>query len=226
MNARPVQLSVAFFLALPVSSGRALAAAPEPQPVNRAAPSVRKVAFTLLGGLVVPLCRDQQGCDGHLSTGPSLGGLVLYAPKERWAVGVAAQVSRVHWREPYLGMVDGKTYQIDSELTAGFAALAARYTLLPERGVTPIVQAALGAGFQTQTGTNFQCNNGLIPTGQLAIGGRTQTSASFSFFGLLSASWGFKRSECSVSDGPGATPFAGWGLGLHVGATFDVVLRS
>ena len=225
MNTRKVHLvSVAFFLALAVSSGRALAAAPELQPVNREATAVRKVGFTLLGGLAVPLCRGQQGCDGHLSSGPALGGLVLYAPNDRWAVGVAAQMSRVHWREPYLGMIDGKTYQIDSDLTAGFAALAARYTLLPERGVTPIVQAALGAGFQTQTGTNFQCNNGFIPTGQLAVGGRAQTSANLSFLGLLSASWGLKPSQCGVSDGPGATPFAGWGLGLHVGATFDVGL--
>jgi hypothetical protein len=225
MNTRPVHLvSVAFFLALAVASGRALAAGTEPRPVNREAPSVSKVEFTLLGGLAVPLCRGQQGCDGRLSSGPALGALVLYAPNDRWAVGVAAQMWRVHWREPYIGMLDGRTYQIDSDLTAGFAGLAARYTLLPERSVTPIVQAALGAGFQTQTGTNFQCNNGFIPTGQLAVGGRAQASANFSFFGLVSASWGLKPSECVVSDGPGTTPFAGWGLGFHIGATFDVVL--
>jgi hypothetical protein len=185
---------------------------------------VDKIGFALLGGVAVPLCRGQQGCDGHLSSGPSLGALVLYAPNDRWAVGVAVQMSRAHWREPFTGMVDGQTYQFDSDLTAGFAALAARYTPLPEYRVTPIIHAALGTGFQTQTGTNFHCNSGFIPTGQLAVGARAQASASFSFFTLASASWGFKPSECGVSDGPGATPFAGWGFGLHMGAAFDVAL--
>ena len=183
-----------------------------------------KVGLVVLGGLAVPLCRGQQGCDGHLSSGPSIGGLVLYAPNNKWAIGVAIEAARTHWREPYVGMVDGKTYQIDADLTAGFAALAMRYSPFPEHSVTPIVHAAVGTGFQTQTGTNFQCNDGLIPTGQIAVGVRDQASANFSFFGLVSARWGFKLSDCGVSDGPGATPFAGWGFGFHVGAAFDVVL--
>ena len=185
---------------------------------------MHKVGFGLLGGLAVPLCRGQQGCDGHLDSGPSLAGFVLYVPNHRWGIGVMAEMSRVHWREPYIGMVDGNTHQIDSDLMTGFAALTARYTLMPEYRVTLILHVAVGTGFQTQTGVNFHCNNGFIPTGQLAVGARTQASANVSFFGLASASWGFKPSECGVSDGPGATPFAGWGFGFRVGAAFDLVL--
>lgn len=178
----------------------------------------------LLGGLAVPLCRNQQGCDGELSNGPSLGGLVLLGPNDRWAFGLAAQVSRLHWSEAYLGMSDGMTHWIDLDLTTGFAGVAASYNGLPERRVAPVVQAAVGTGFQIQSGTNFHCNDGFIPTGQLAVGARMRTSASFSLVGLASATWGFKESDCGVSDGPGTTPFAGWGFGFHLGAAFDLIL--
>jgi hypothetical protein len=215
---------LALSVALALSPARARAAGAENEPADADGSPVPKVGFMLLGGLALPLCRDQQGCDGNLSSGPSLGGLVAYEPNDRWAIGIAVQASRVHWREPYIGMIDGKTYQIDSDLTAGFAALAARYTPLPQLRVAPIVHAAVGSGFQTQTGTNLHCNSGFIPTGQLAVGARAQASADFSFFGLASATWGFKPLDCAVSDGPGATPFAGWGFGFHVGGAFDLAL--
>jgi hypothetical protein len=218
MNLRKLLLGV--FFALTCWSRHSLADDAEYFP-SKDAPGTPNVMFGVLGGVAMPFCRSQQGCDGHLSTGPSLGAVVLYAPNNRWAIGVGVEAARTHWREPYVGMTDGKTYQIDTDLTAGFAALAMRYTPFPQQSLTPIVQAALGSGFQTQTGTNLQCNDGFIPTTQIALGVREQASPSFSFFGLASARLGFKLSDCGVSDGPGTTPFAGWGFGLHLGAAFD-----
>jgi hypothetical protein len=211
-------------LALVLWSGRAVAADPVVRAEDGGPAGGPKVGLTVLGGMAVPRCLNQADCGGHLSTGPSIAALALYAPNDSWAVGVAGQMSRVHWSEPYIGMADGKAYVIDSRLTTGFVALAARYVALPDHRVTPIVQAAVGAGLQTQTGTNFHCNDGLIPTGQLSVGARAQASRSFSFFALASATFGLKLSDCSISDGPDPTPFAGWGFGLHAGAAFDVAL--
>jgi hypothetical protein len=72
-----------------------------------------------------------------------------------------------------------------------------------------------------QTGSNFECNGSLIPTGQAALGGRAKLSASVNLFALASATGGIKGG-CAASDGPPATPFAGWGYGVHVGASFDL----
>ena len=217
-------LSVGFSLAVVLCSGRALAVDPQLEALDDAGSRGPKVGFTLLGGMTVPWCGGQPDCGGQMSIGPSIAALVLFAPNDSWAVGLEVQVSRVHWREPYLGMVDGMTHQIDLDLTAGFAAAAARYTLLPEHRVTPLVQAAIGAGLQKQTGTLFQCEDGGAPTGQLAIGARAQASKDFSFLALASATFGIKLSGCSVSDGPGPAPFAGWGVGLQVGAAYDLLL--
>jgi hypothetical protein len=220
MNERQIRLlSVAVSVALALPSGRAAAVVPE----HQSEVAVERVGFVLLGGLALPVCRNQQGCGGDLGGGPSLAGFVLLAPNERWAFGLGGQVSRVHWGEAFLAMSDGSPQRIDLDLTTGFAGVAARYTVLPERRVTPVVHAALGTGLQMQTGTNYHCNDGFIPTGQLAVGARMQTDASLSFLGLASATWGFKE-DCGVSDGPGATPFAGWGFGLHLGAAFDLLL--
>ena len=217
-------LSVGMSLGVALWSGRALAADPQLQAQDGAGSRGPKLGFTLLGGMTVPWCGGQPDCSGNLGIGPSIGGLVLYSPNESWAVGVAAQVSRVHWREPYQAMTDGSPLELNMNLTTGFAAAAARYTVLPGYRVTPVIQAAVGAGLQRQTGTNFQCNDGGIPTGQLAAGVRARASEDLSFFGLASATFGLKLSGCTISDGPGPTPFAGWGVGLQVGAAFDVPL--
>lgn len=183
------------------------------------------LGLTLLGGLAVPLCRDQLGCSGSLAAGPSLEGLILYAPSDAWCFGLVAEVRRGHWHDTYQGMVEGgKTYAVDSDLTSGFAGVAARYVALPALRVAPVIQVAIGSGFQMQTGNNFHCTNGVMPTGQIAVGGRARASKLISIFALASASSGFTLSNCGVSDGPAATPFAGWGVGLQAGAAVDVPL--
>ncbi len=217
-------LSVAISLGAALLSGRALAADPELQAQDGAGSHRPKLGFTLLGGMAVPWCGGQPDCGGNLGNGPSIAGLALFVPNDSWAVGLEVQMSRVHWRESYIRMDGGAADQVDSDLTAGFAGLAARRTFLPGYRVRPIVQGAVGAGLQTQTGSNFHCNDSFVPTGQVAFGARAQASENFSFFGLASATFGFKWSDCSLSDGPDPTPFAGWGVGLHVGAAFDVPL--
>jgi hypothetical protein len=222
----PLTCAVAFAFALAAPARRAFAEAAsgtarETQRVERV-PAPR-LNLTVLGGVALPICVGQQGCDGDLGAGPSLGGVVLYEPNDRWSFGLSAQVAHVHWRESYLGMIDGATHPISSDLTTGMAALAVRYAPLPELRVSPLVQVALGSSFQTQTGSNFNCNGGFIPTGQVGLGGRARLFTSTSAFALASATWGLKNT-CGVSDGPAATPFAGWGVGLQAGASFDVGL--
>jgi hypothetical protein len=58
-------------------------------------------------GIAVPWCGGQPDCGGNFGSGPSIAGLVLYVPNDSWAVGVAVQVSRTHWREAYEGMAEG-----------------------------------------------------------------------------------------------------------------------
>ena len=224
MNAQRFHVVSVVSLAVALLAGRAVAAGSEQRPAEAEVSRVPRVGLTVLSGLAVPLCAGQQGCDGQLSTGPAAGGIALYIPDDRWGFGFATQISRSHWREPYVGPGNGTRYEVDSHLRYGFAGLAVRYIPLPEYSVTPVALAAIGAGFQSQTGTNVHCNDGHIPTGHLAVGARAQASANVSFFSLVSATWGFKLSNCSVSDGPGPTPFAGWGFGFHVGAAIDLLL--
>jgi hypothetical protein len=208
------------------AAGQATAAALDQAPAAKelAAPAV---GVTLLAGLAAPTCSSGQAesCAAGLDAGPSVQALVLFRPSESWSVGVVGQLARAHWRATYLGMVDGAPHDVQADLTTGFVGLAARVVLLPTRVVSPVVQLALASAFQTQTGSNFGCNDGLMPTGQLALGGRARVSPSFALFALASASGGVKLAgDCAVSDGPPATPFAGWGYGLHVGASFDLAV--
>jgi hypothetical protein len=211
------------------SRGQAFAAGPTPEragsDVRPEGPAAQSVGFTLLAGLALPVCTGQSGsCDGSPGAAPSLEALVLYEPNGRWAFGVVGQLARVHWRQTYLGMVAGAPPGIvESDLTSGFAGLAARFTPLPTRVVTPIIQLAVGSAFQMQTGSNFDCNGGVIPTGQLELGGRARVTSSFSLFAVASASGGIKGG-CGVDDGAPATPFVGWGYGLRAGASFDITV--
>jgi hypothetical protein len=182
------------------------------------------VSSTVLVGLAFPSCDGQpDSCKGSLGPAPSIEGLVLYEPTETWAFGLVGQLARLHWEGTYVGMTDGATHAVDSELLSGFAGLAARFVMLPRWSVTPVFELALGSAFQTQTGSNFGCNDGVIPTGQIAAGGRARVTSSLSLFAMASASGGIKGG-CGASDGPPATPFVGWGFGFHAGAAFDIML--
>jgi len=208
-------------------AGTAIAASSDSAPdLQGRGSEATRLSLTLLAGLTLPSCQGFSGggCGGgELSNGPSIQALALYTPGGTWALGLAAQMARVHWRQSYLGMVDGSAHVLESDLTTGFGALAVRFAPWPERAIAPVVQLALGAGFQTQTGSNFNCNNGFIPSGQIAVGGRARVLPALSLLALVSATAG-GSAGCSVSDGPSATPFAGWGLGLHAGAAFDIAL--
>jgi hypothetical protein len=217
-------LFVGMSLGLAVWCGRAVAADPELQARDGAGSHRPKLGFTLLGGLAIPWCGGQPDCGGDIGNGPSIAGLALFVPNDSWEVGLEVQMSRVHWRESDFRMDGGGTVQIDSDLTAGFAALAARHTFLPGYRLTPVVQVAVGAGLQSQTGTNLHTNDGFIPTGQVAFGARARASTNLSFFALASATFGIKEPGRSAIDAAGPTPFAGWGVGLQVGAAFDVPL--
>jgi hypothetical protein len=187
------------------------------------APGGKHVSFTVSAGLALPKCSGAgDSCDGSLGAGPSLGASVLYEPNGRWGFGVVGQLARVHWRGSYLGMTDGQPHEVDSDLTPGFVGLAVRYLPLSNRVVTPVIQLALGAAFQAQTASNPRCTDGRSPTSQLALGLRGRLTSSMSLFALASASGGATWSACATSDGAPATPFAGWGFGLHAGAAFDL----
>jgi hypothetical protein len=182
----------------------------------------------MLAGLALPTCSGlAEACAGSLGVGPSVQALVLFRPLQMWEIGVVGQLSRSHWHGSYLGMTDGAPRGVESELTTGFLGLASRVVFLPSRAVSPVIQLALASAFQTQTGSNFSCNDGLAPTGQLGLGGKARVSPSFAVFAIASASAGVKLAGgCSTSDGPPVTPFAAWGFGLHFGASFDVPLGS
>lgn len=191
-----------------------------------AAPSL---GFTVLGGLSMPSCNGQtESCTPSFGPAPSIRALVLYQPTANWGLGLAGQVAWVHWRATYVGFFSGdpnpSTQTVESDLTAGFGGIAARYTPVPDWRVTPVMELALGASFQAQTGSNFGCN-GPAPAGEIGLGARARLASSLSVFVMASATGDF-RGSCGVSDGPPATPFAGGGYGVHAGAAFDVGLGS
>jgi hypothetical protein len=225
--ARPVACALALALC---ADARAAAATNPPESERIASENeaggaaVPKVGFTMLAGVALPTCNGQtESCAGSLGAGPSLQALVLFRPTKMWSFGVMGQLARSHWRATYLGMVDGATHGVDSDLTTGLVGFTTRIVLLPGRLVSPVVQLALGGAFQTQTGLNFGCNGGLYPTGQVGLGAKARINRSFAVFALASASDGTKLGDCAVSDGAPATPFAGWGYGLLVGGSFDVL---
>jgi hypothetical protein len=186
------------------------------------------VGGTVLGGLSLPSCHGQTGaCESSLDAAPSWRALVLYEPSPKWGFGLAGQVGSFHWKATYLPYSVNPTLQtIESDLTVGFVGPVARYVVLPEWRVTPIIELAMGAAWQSQTGRNFNCNGGVTPTAQLAVGASARVVPAISIFAMASAMTGLPLAVCDASDGAPATPFVGWGYGLHAGAAFDVGLGS
>jgi hypothetical protein len=181
---------------------------------------VPRLGFTLLGGLGVPACWGGS-CYGTFSPAASLQALVLYQPHPSWAVGLAGQIERLHWEATEHSMLDGTPYHVESDLIAGFAGLAGRFMPLPELFVTPVVQMAVGLGFQ-EVGFSYGCEHGARPTAQLALGGRARISSSAFVFAMASARAAIPAG-CSVSDAPNV-PFAAWQFAFQFGASFDVAL--
>jgi hypothetical protein len=185
------------------------------------------LGFSLFGGVTVPGCSGQLGaCDESVGPAPSVRALVLYQPDQRWGIGLMGQVARVHWSASYVGMVDGRLHPVDSDLTTGFAGLAGRLTVLPEVLVSPVLELALGSAFQSRPEDQVNCLQGFTPTAQVGVGARVRVAPVSSIFVMGSASYALHAGMCGVSDGPPAVPFVDWGIGLHAGASFDVVLTG
>jgi len=177
-----------------------------------------------MGGLAFPGCSGQpEACAGSTEPGPSLRALVLYQGR-RFGVGVLGRVERLHWSARYTPYVapPAPMGTVDSNLTTGLIGFAGRYTMLPDAVVSPVLELAFGAAFQTQSGSNFTCSTGLSPGAEAALGARARFAKWGSVFALASAHAGIPSSACGVSDGAPATPFVGNGLGLHAGLAFDV----
>jgi hypothetical protein len=181
---------------------------------------VPRLGFTLLAGLGIPAC-GSQSCSGTFGPAPSLQALVLYQPHPSWAFGLVGQIERLHWETFEQSMLNGVPYRVESNVTAGFAGLAGRYVPSPERFLTPVVQVALGWGFQGK-GFPYDCENGASPTAQIAFGGRARVSSSAFVFAMASVR-GEANDGCFVLDAP-SLPLATWGFAVHAGGSFDVAL--
>ena len=184
----------------------------------------REPAFTVavMGGLSVPACLGQTICEGSMDPAPSLEGLGLFQPTPAVSVGLAVQLARVNWQASYFGQIAGAPPgTVRSTLTAGFAGVAARFNLLAEGSVNPIVLLAAGSAFQAQSGPDFGCPRDLMPTGQLGAGANARLSPSMSAFAMAAVTAGIKLKNCSVSDGPPLPPIAAWGFSFQVGAAFE-----
>jgi hypothetical protein len=196
--------------------GAAPAAAPVPS---------RDPHFTLavMGGVSVPACWGQATCEGSFDRGLSVEGLGLFQPTPAVSVGLAVQLARVNWQASYLGQVAGAPpATIRSTLTGGFAGVAARFNLPPEGSVNPIVLLAAGSAFQSQSGPDFGCRRGFLPTGQLGAGANARLSPSISAFAMAAVTAGVNLENCTVSDGPPLAPIAAWGFSFQVGAAFEI----
>jgi hypothetical protein len=218
---------VSMLCARPVFAADSSTHGPNETPTDASvAPSL---GFTVLGGLWMPSCVGQEeSCTRLFGPAPSIRALVLYQPTANWGLGLVGQVAWVHWTATYVPFFSGpnpQTQTVESDLTAGFGGIAARYTAVPDWRVTPVIEFALGASFQAQTGSNFGCN-GPAPAGELGLGASARLALSLSAFAMASATGGFRGESCGVADGPPATPFAGWGYGLHAGVAFDVGVGS
>jgi hypothetical protein len=213
-------MSVVVLGALP---GAAFAASPAPEATGSELQSevriVPNLGLTVLAGLTRPACRRGPDCFGTFGSAPSLQTLLLYQPNETWAFGLLAQVERSHWQATATPMTEGAPpYNVETDVTSGFAGLAARFMPLPARRLSPVVQLAMGLEFQ-QTSQTFGCGAIASPAAQLGLGGRARVSSSIFVFAMASARAAL-ASGCVVSDAP-ATPFAALGLGFHAGAAFD-----
>jgi hypothetical protein len=206
-------------------------AAPAPITDARPGPPAAEPSFAprlslgLAVGAVLPGCDGQpEACGARLPVSPAVTGLVLLEPNRVWAFGLMQGLSRVSWQATVPGQAG--TASTHADLTTAFVALVARVTPLPGRALEPVIQAALGDAFQSESGGFVSCDFKFNPTGQLALGGLTRLAPSWSVFALASATAGFRGGGCAVADGPPATPFAAWGYGLQLGAAFDLALAA
>ncbi|HET6146282.1 MAG TPA: hypothetical protein VFH68_02030 [Polyangia bacterium] len=187
---------------------------PSPQPT---------FTLAIMGGLSVPACLGQVACEGSSDPAPSLEGLGLFQPTPAVSVGLAVQLTRVNWQASYFGQIAGAPpATVRSTLTAGFAGVAARLTPTSEGSVSPMVLLAAGSAFQAQSGQDFGCSRGLLPTGQLGAGATSRVSPTISAFAMAAVTAGIKLENCVVSDGPPLPPIAAWGFSFQVGAAFEV----
>jgi hypothetical protein len=185
----------------------------------------REPTFVLavMAGLSLPACLGQATCEGSADPAPSVEGLGLFQPTPAVSVGLAVQLARVNWQASYFGQIAGAPPgTVRSTLTAGFAGVAARFNILSEGTVNPIVLLAAGLAFQAQSEPDFGCRSGLLPTGQLGAGANTRLSPSISAFAMAAVTAGIKLENCSISDGPPLPPIAAWGFSFQVGAAFEL----
>jgi hypothetical protein len=182
-----------------------------------AEPAPPKLGLSILAGIVRPVCGGHSDdCTGRVSLAPSVQGRFLFAPTARWAFGLVGELSRFHPSGGNSGHPE--TYSI----TTGFAGFAAQLVLLPNVLASPVASVALGVAGQSRTGTTISCSDGLVATGELAVGERVRLNRSVSLLGLASAAWG-RRRDCNISDAE-ATPFVAWAIAVRAGATFDLSL--
>ena len=216
-------------LSLSASAGAATSPVTEKPAPPVAEPSFApRLSFGLAVGAALPGCDGQpEACATRLPVSPAVTGLVLLEPTRVWAFGLMQGLTRISWQATIPSPIGSRSpITTRADLTTAFLALVARVTPLPGHAVTPLIQAALGDAFQSESGGFVSCDFRFNPTGQLALGGLMRLAPSWSVFALASASAGFRGGGCVVADGPPATPFAAWGYGLQLGAAFDLALAA
>jgi hypothetical protein len=137
-----------------------------------------------------------------------------------------AKFSQLHWKATYVPFTAPPpvAQTVESEITTGLLGVAARYTILPDLVVSPIVELAVGSAFQSQTGSNFNCSSGWFPGAELAVGARVRVAPWASLLATAGATTAIRVTDCGISDGAPATPFLASGYGLHAGLSFDLGL--
>jgi hypothetical protein len=182
-----------------------------------------RLGATLLAGVMLPRCTGQpESCAHPLGPAPSARATLLFYPTPTWGIGLMGEIASSHWTAtytPFTSVANPPQQTVESDLTPGFVGLATQYTPVPGWRVSPLFQLALGMSFQAETGSNFSCNEP-APAGDVGAGVRARITSSLSAVAIADAS-GDIRGSCGVSDGPPATPFAGWGYGFHLGLAFD-----
>jgi hypothetical protein len=155
--------------------------------------------------------------------GPSLAAFELYEPTSRWGFGLAGSLSRDRWTAVYTGP-DGQR-SVTADLMMAFVGGAARYVAMPTAPASLVVDGSFGGSFQLQSGSNFNCNDGFAPTAELGIGASWRLTDAVSLVVRASGRATVRTSGgCAVSDGPPATPFAGFAYALQIGVSFELPL--
>ncbi len=224
---QPVPLALIVATALSLAPVAAFAASPEADavPAHASGPA-QTLGVAVTGGVLVPDCGSS--CPGTLSTGPSLGALVLYQPSRVWGFGASARMAKSHFKSAYASMSTPDTYYVDSDLTTTFFALALRATLAPRWVVSPLLELDVGVMRQALSGDYVACyGDAYYPTVRAGAGVLARLSPQWSVFGVGSITTGSGASgQCRVTDGPPRVPFGGWGVGAELGVGFDLGLSA